>query len=112
MSSEHIIDGSDAGFEQLVLKSGLPVLVDFWAPWCAPCGMIAPVLEEVARTYQGRLQVVKVNVDDNPQSSQTYGVMTIPTLMLFKGGEVRDKAVGVVSKEKIETLIASHVKAG
>jgi thioredoxin 1 len=112
MSSEHIIEGSDAGFEQLVLKSELPVLVDFWAPWCAPCRMIAPVLEEVARTYQGRLQVVKVNVDDNPQSSQTYGVMAIPTLMLFKGGEVRDKAVGVVPKEKIETLIAAHVMSG
>jgi len=112
MSSEHIIDGSDAGFEQLVLKSELPVLVDFWAPWCAPCRMIAPVLEELAQTYQGRLQVVKVNVDDNPQSSQTYGVMAIPTLMLFKGGEVQDKAVGVVPKEKIETLITAHVKAG
>lgn len=110
MSSEHIIESSDSGFELDVLKSELPVLVDFWAPWCAPCRMIAPALEDIAGNYQERIRVVKVNVDENPQSAQTYEIMAIPTLMLFQGGEVRDKAVGVVTKEKIESLLAPYIK--
>ena len=107
--SDEIIHGSDAEFETEVLKSDIPVLVDFWAPWCGPCLMIAPVLEEVALGIKGRAKVVKINVDENPSTPQTYGVMAIPTLMLFKDGELKDKAVGVVSKEKINELISKYL---
>ncbi len=107
--SDEIIHGSDAEFETEVLKSDIPVLVDFWAPWCGPCLMIAPVLDEVALGIKGRAKVVKINVDENPSTPQTYGVMAIPTLMLFKDGELKDKAIGVVSKEKINELISKYL---
>jgi thioredoxin 1 len=107
--SDVIIQGTDAGFEQEVLRSDLPVLVDFWAPWCGPCLMIAPVLEEIAQANQGKLKVVKLNVDENGKTPITYGVMAIPTLMVFKGGELKEKSVGVLPKAKLAELIAKHL---
>ena len=107
--SDVIIQGTDNGFEQEVLKSELPVLVDFWAPWCGPCLMIAPVLEEIARVNKGKLKVVKLNVDENGKTPITYGVMAIPTLMVFKGGELKEKAVGVLPKAKLAELVARHL---
>ena len=88
----------DSSFDAEVLKSPLPVLVDFWAPWCGPCKAIAPVVAELAKDYAGRLKVVKVNVDDHPQSPSRYGVRSIPSLILFKDGQVRDHIVGAVPK--------------
>ena len=88
----------DGSFEQEVLRSDIPVLIDFWAPWCGPCKAIAPVVEELAGEYQGRLKVVKLNVDDNPQTPSRFGVRGIPNLILFKGGEVADQIVGAVPK--------------
>jgi thioredoxin len=107
--SDAIMTGSDATFDAEVLKSDLPVLVDFWAPWCGPCHMIAPVVDELAEAHKGKLKVVKMNVDENGQTPQTYGVMAIPTLILFKDGQVAEKAVGVLPKAKLVELIAKHV---
>ncbi len=107
--SEEIIHVTDAEFDAQVMKSATPVLVDFWAPWCGPCLMIGPILEEVAKNYQGRAIVAKMNVDENPKTPQTYGVMAIPTLMLFKDGELKEKSVGVVSKEKIGELLTKYL---
>ena len=107
--SDAIFTGTDATFEAEVLKSDLPVLVDFWAPWCGPCLMIAPVLEEVAEAHKGKLKVVKLNVDENTATPQTYGIMAIPTLILFKGGELQEKAVGVLSKNKLVDLVTKYV---
>jgi thioredoxin 1 len=89
---------SDATFDQEVLRSDTPVLIDFWAPWCGPCRAIAPVVEEIAAEYQGRLKVVKMNVDDNAQTPTNYGVRGIPNLILFKGGAVADQIIGAVPK--------------
>ena len=107
--SEDIVQGTDAGFDAEVLKSDLPVLVDFWAPWCGPCLMIAPTLEEIAQTNKGKLKVVKVNVDENGKTPMTYGVMAIPTLIIFKGGEAKEKVVGVQSKAKLADIIGKYV---
>ena len=93
-----VSDISDASFDQEVLKADLPVLIDFWAPWCGPCKAISPVVEELAGQYEGRLKVVKMNVDDNPQTPSRYGVRGIPNLILFKGGQVADQIVGAVPK--------------
>jgi thioredoxin 1 len=106
--SDVIIAGSDATFDAEVLKSDLLVLVDFWAPWCGPCLMIAPVVDEIAESYKGKLKVVKMNVDENGRTSQTYGVTGIPTLILFKGGQVKEKVVGALAKSKLVDLIAKH----
>ena len=95
----------DSSFEAEVLKSSLPVLVDFWAPWCGPCKAIAPVVAELAKEYAGRLKVVKVNVDDHPQSPSQYGVRGIPNLILFKDGKVRDQIVGAVPKAHLVKAI-------
>jgi thioredoxin 1 len=107
--SDVVITGSDDTFDAEVLKSELPVLVDFWAPWCGPCHMVAPVVEEIAKDQQGKLKVVKMNVDDNAQAAQTYGIMAIPTLILFKGGQLKEKFVGVMPKAKLVDAINKHV---
>jgi thioredoxin 1 len=107
--SDVIVTGTDANFQAEVIKSDLPVLIDFWAPWCGPCLMIAPVVEELAATYQGKLKVVKMNVDENGQTPQTYGIMAIPTLILFKGGELKEKLVGVLPKTKLTEVINKHI---
>ena len=107
--SDEILQGSDATFEQEVLKSELPVLVDFWAPWCGPCRIIAPAVEAIAAERAGKLKVVKLNVDDNPATSQKYGITRIPTLILFKGGDVKETVIGVVPKTKLEEMVAKHV---
>ncbi len=107
--SDEILQGSDATFEQEVLKSELPVLVDFWAPWCGPCRMIAPSVEAIAVERADKLKVVKLNVDDNPATPQKYGIMGIPTLILFKGGDAKETVVGVVPKSRLEEMIAKYI---
>ena len=104
------IEITDANFEELVLKSDKPVLVDFWAEWCGPCRMVGPVVEEIAKEYDGRAVVGKVNVDNNPQISMQFGIRNIPALLYFKDGQVVDKQVGAVPKsvlaEKLNKQIA------
>jgi thioredoxin 1 len=107
--SDAILTGTDANFQAEVIKSDLPVLVDFWAPWCGPCLMIAPVVEELAEAYKGKLKVVKMNVDENGQTPQAYGIMAIPTMILFKGGELKEKLVGALPKAKLTEAIAKHI---
>jgi thioredoxin 1 len=109
--AEHVNEVSDASFEQEVVGANEPVLVDFWAPWCGPCRMIAPAVEAVAKEYEGRARVVKVNVDDNPSISQRYGIKGIPTLILFRGGKEEERVVGATSKEALSRLIGKHVGA-
>ena len=103
------INVNDSNFEQEVLKSDIPVLVDFWADWCGPCKMIAPVIEEIAGEYEGKLKVCKVNVDEAPQAASNYGVMSIPTLIIFKGGEEKDKVTGAIPKADIISKINPHL---
>ncbi len=96
---------SDQNFEAEVLQSAQPVLVDFWAPWCGPCRMIAPVIEELAGENVGGLKVGKINIDDSPNTASAYGVSSIPTVMIFKGGEVVDRFVGVQPKKRLQEAI-------
>jgi thioredoxin 1 len=100
---------TDATFEQDVLKSAEPVLVDYWADWCGPCKMIAPVLDEIAVEYEGRIRVAKLNIDQNPNTPPRYGIRGIPTLMLFKEGEVEATKVGAVSKSQLTAFIDSNL---
>ncbi|NNM52853.1 MAG: thioredoxin TrxA [Pseudomonadales bacterium] len=109
MSNDLIVHTSDSDFDSDVLKSDTPVLVDYWAPWCGPCKMVAPILDEIADEYQGRLKVVKVNVDDNPGTAQKFGVRGIPTLTLFKGGAVEATKVGALSKSQLTAFVDSHL---
>jgi len=102
MMAENIIEVSDSTFESDVLQSDIPVLVDFWAPWCGPCKAIAPVIEEISKDYTDKIKFVKCNVDDNPVTPGNYGIRAIPTLLLFKDGEKLDQIVGMVDKSKIE----------
>ena len=106
--SEHIIELTDASFEQDVLKSDIPVLVDYWAEWCGPCKMIAPLLDEVAVDYAGKLKVAKLNIDQNSATAPKYGIRGIPTLMLFKNGEVAATKVGALSKTQITAFLTSN----
>ena len=103
------INVNDVNFEQEVLESDIPVLVDFWAEWCMPCKMVAPAVEAIAKEYEGRLKVCKLNVDEGPQTSATYGVMSIPTLALFKNGEIVDKVIGALPKSELETAIKPYI---
>ncbi len=110
--SEHVNETSDSSFEQDVLHATRPVLVDFWAAWCAPCRMLAPTVEAVAEQYAGSATVVKLNVDENPSISQRYGIKGIPTLILFKDGREEERVVGATSKEAISRMIDKHIGAG
>jgi len=103
--AEHIIHISDESFEEEVLQSERPVLIDYWAEWCGPCKMIAPVLDEIATEYSDRLKVVKLNIDDNPQTPPKYGIRGIPTLMVFKNGQVEATKVGSVSKAQLTAFL-------
>ena len=107
--SDGIVEVTDAEFDSQVLQNSQPTLVDFWAEWCAPCRALGPVVEEIAKTYDGRLQVAKMNIDQHPGTPGKYAVRAIPTLLLFKGGEVVDQVVGLVSKAKLDEMIAKHV---
>ena len=107
--SEFVTEVNDTNFESEVLKSSQPVLVDFWAAWCAPCRMLAPTVEAVAEKYAESASVVKLNVDDNPAISQRYGIKGIPTLILFKGGKEEERIVGATSKDAIARMIDKHV---
>jgi len=100
---------NDTNFKKEVLESDLPALVDFWAPWCAPCFIVAPTVEEIAKKYDGKLKVCKTNVDEAPKTASEYGVMSIPTLAIFKGGEMVDRIIGAVSKEVIEDKIKPYI---
>lgn len=107
--SEHITHLSDAAFEQEVLQSQLPVLVDYWAEWCGPCKMIAPILDEISKEYAGRLKVTKLNIDENQNTPPKYGIRGIPTLMLFKNGNVEATKVGALSKSQLTAFIDSNI---
>lgn len=107
--SEHVIEVTDGSFEKDVLQSDLPVLVDFWAVWCGPCRMLAPVVEAVADKYQGVVQVGKLNVDDNVSVSQRFGIKGIPTLILFKNGKEAERMVGATSEKALAQMIDRHV---
>src|ERR671932_390110 len=109
--SEHVREVSDSSFEQDVLQSNAPVLVDFWAEWCAPCRALTPTVDAVAEKYAGNARVVKLNVDENPSISQRYGIKGIPTLILFKGGKEEERVVGATSKEAISRMIDKHVNS-
>ena len=109
MASELIKHVSDASFEADVLQPGTPVLVDYWAEWCGPCKMIAPILDEVAKDYNGRLNVAKMNVDQNREVPAKFGIRGIPTLMIFKGGQLAATKVGALSKAQLTAFIDQHL---
>jgi thioredoxin 1 len=109
VSSDKILHVSDAEFEDKVLKAPGPVLVDYWAEWCGPCKMIAPILDEIAGEYDGRLTVAKLNIDENPATPQRYGVRGIPTLMVFKGGEVIATKVGALTKSQLGAFLEGNL---
>jgi thioredoxin 1 len=111
MASEHVLTFTDGGFDKEVLNSDVPVLVDFWAPWCGPCRAIAPVVDALASEYAGKVKIGKMNTDDNQATPMRYQVRGIPTLLLFKGGQVVEQRVGITSKPDLQKMLDAHVKA-
>ena len=109
MAAENVQVFSDGNFEEQVIKSGSPVLVDFWAEWCAPCKRLGPTVDALATDYAGKLVVGKLNVDDNPGTPGQYGIRGIPTLLLFKGGQVVESVVGLVQKDELKKVIDRHL---
>ncbi|HNQ51326.1 MAG TPA: thioredoxin [Candidatus Omnitrophota bacterium] len=107
MSIQHF---TDANFKSEVLESPTPVLVDFWATWCGPCRMVAPVVEEIAKEYDGKVKVGKVDVDENSRTASDFGIMSIPTIMLFKNGKVMEQVVGALSKGQLKSMIDANMK--
>ncbi|MBU1077131.1 MAG: thioredoxin [Spirochaetes bacterium] len=100
---------SDANFKEVISNSGSPVVVDFWADWCMPCKMITPVLEELSQKYEGKLKIVKLNVDENPNTPQKFGITGIPTLIVFKNGEAVENIVGALPKAQLEEIFNKHI---
>ncbi len=109
MSNGQIVHTSDASFADDVLKADKPVLLDFWAEWCGPCKMIAPILDEIAQEYQDRVRIAKLNIDENPQTPPKFGIRGIPTLILFKNGTVEAQKVGALSKSQLATFLDQHL---
>ena len=109
MATQTITEATDANFDEAVLKSEIPVLIDFWAAWCGPCKVIAPLIDEVAEAYNGKVKVMKMDVDKNVATPVRYNVRGIPTLLVFKGGQVKEQIVGAVAKEKIENALNKHI---
>jgi thioredoxin 1 len=107
--SKNIMQFTDDNFQGEVLESALPVLIDFWAPWCGPCRMIAPMVEQLAVDFQGKIKIGKVNIDDAPDIATKYGISAIPTLMLVKNGKIMEKMVGVRSKEELKALLENNL---
>ena len=107
--SENITNVTDANFETEVINSDTPVLLDYWAEWCGPCKMIAPILEDIASEYNGKIKVAKINIDDNPATPAKYGVRGIPTLMIFKSGSIEATKVGALSKSQLSAFIDSTI---
>ncbi|HOI24370.1 MAG TPA: thioredoxin [Caldisericia bacterium] len=111
MSGKYIEITSKEDFSEKVLQANLPVLVDFWAPWCGPCRMVGPILEELAQTYEGKIVVAKVNTDENSDLAYEYSIMSIPTIMMFKNGKMADKMIGALPKDELVKFIDQHTKA-
>ncbi len=107
--SDSVLHVTDSNFDELVLKAGVPVLVDYWAEWCGPCKMIAPVLDEIAKEYDGKITVAKLNIDDNAATPAHYGVRGIPTLMIFKDGDVEATKVGALTKSQLAQFIDDNI---
>jgi thioredoxin 1 len=107
--SDLIVHTTDDGFDSDVIQSDTPVLLDFWAEWCSPCKMIAPVLDQIAAEYEGKLRIVKLNIDENPQIPQKFNIRSIPTLLLFSNGSVAAQQVGAVGKAQLESFLGQHL---